>query len=190
MSHGDPSPGQDAVPTSDQLPAAMRRIRAVVLGSWLLAGISLVVPFLLRQIWGWSLAIVGLTAFALAAEILDSHVFFTGLSFAGIVGLTIVGVLSGLGTGWLLIAIACGLIAWDLSHFHQRLAEAGHLKEQSGLPRRHLVRLLLAVGAGTALGAAALIIRLRYGYWILLLLAAITMVGLSLAVSYLRQASD
>ncbi|MGC9349243.1 MAG: hypothetical protein ACP5JG_13970 [Anaerolineae bacterium] len=190
MANAHRSPTHASTPDGDASLAPLPWLRAMELAGWSLAGVALLAGFLTQQRLGWALASVIGAGFAAATVILNAQTFLAGLSFAGIVVLATLGVWNGIATGWSLIATSCGLLAWDLSHFRQRLSVAGHLEENSDLPKRHVLRLLTTVGVGAALGGAALIVRLRYGYWILILTAALTVGGLSVAVGYLRRESD
>ena len=92
------------------------------------------------------------------------------LGLAGVLGLGAVGALLRLPALALLTGACLALIAWDLDGFARRVASASQVADADSLTRAHIRRLLAAVAAAWALGAAAVSARMRLGFdWALLL---------------------
>jgi hypothetical protein len=108
-------------------------------------------------------------------------------SLAMSVALAGLGLWLGVGAGWMVPAVAAWLAAWDLAHFEQRLALAGHVEGRNTLERRHLVYLLPVVAVGLLLALVGAHLRLNLGFFPALLLGALVIVGLARAVIYLRR---
>ncbi len=89
-----------------------------------------------------------------------------------------------------LAAILFSLIAWDLQAFDLRTRSFEGAPAREALVRRHIKRLLEIIGAGAALAAVALLNRVELGFWAALIWALILVLGLGMAISYLRRMSD
>jgi hypothetical protein len=100
------------------------------------------------------------------------------------------GLLVGLGAGWMLAGLVAALAAWDLHHFSHTLESVPRVEGARSLERRHLQRLLIAVGLGVLLAVVALGIRVTLGFGLVLLLGLVAVLGLSQAVAFLRTESD
>ncbi len=85
------------------------------------------------------------------------------VAFAALVALSAAGLWRQLPAAWLVVAVAAALAAWDLDSFAARLARFAPGPDHARLVKDHLVRLLLVVGAGIALGEVSLVIRLTLG---------------------------
>lgn len=107
--------------------------------------------------------------------------------FLLLVGLCGFGAISLLPPGWMLAGTLAALAAWDLSAFARRVAAAGRVVDTEALWRAHLRRLAAVLGAGLALGAAALLTPLNLGFGAALLLGLVAVVALSRAVAALRE---
>jgi hypothetical protein len=101
-----------------------------------------------------------------------------------------VGLLAGLGAGWMLAGLVASLAAWDLHHFSHTLEGVPRVDGVRSLERRHLQRLLIAVGLGVLLAAVALGVDATFSFGFVLLLGLVAVLGLSQAVAYLRAESD
>ena len=82
------------------------------------------------------------------------------------------------------------LVAWDLDQFAQRMRAAGRVDDAPGLERRHIRRLLVVAAIGGVLGAIALGLRVRLSFGLALLLAALAMLGLGIAIGFMRRLRD
>jgi hypothetical protein len=111
-----------------------------------------------------------------------------GLVFSAIAAAA--GLLVGLGAGWMLAGLVAALAAWDLHHFSHTLEEIPRVEGMRSLERRHLQRLLIAVGLGVLLTVAALEIDVTFSFGLVLLLGLVAILGLSQAVAFLRSESD
>jgi hypothetical protein len=100
------------------------------------------------------------------------------------------GLLLGLGAGWMLAGLVAALAVWDLYHFSHALESVPRVEGERSLERRHLQRLLMAVGLGVLLAAVALGVRVSLGFGLVLLLGLVAILGLSQAVAFLRTESD
>jgi hypothetical protein len=100
------------------------------------------------------------------------------------------GLLVGLGAGWMLAGLVAALAAWDLHHFSHTLASVSRVEGGRSLERRHLQRLLVALGPGVVLAIVALGIEVTLSFGFVLLLGLVAVLGLSQAVAFLRTESD
>jgi hypothetical protein len=100
------------------------------------------------------------------------------------------GLLLGMGAGWMLAGLVAALAAWDLHHFSHTLEGVTRVEGEANLERRHLQRLLIAVGLGALLAIVALGIDVTLGFGLVLLLGLVAVLGLGQAVAFLRAESD
>ncbi|MFO7170033.1 MAG: hypothetical protein DIU80_018575 [Chloroflexota bacterium] len=108
------------------------------------------------------------------------------VGFLLLVGLAGFAVLSSLAPAWGLASVAAALVAWDLTGFALRLQAIGRVVDEERLWRAHARRLAAVVGAGLALGAAALLVRIELGFIWVLLLGLAGVVALSRVVATLK----
>ncbi len=101
-----------------------------------------------------------------------------------------VAVLIAVGGGWPVLGLVAALVAWDLDQFAQRMRAAGRVAGAPELERRHIRRLLVVAAIGGVLGAIGLGIRVRLSFELALLLAALAIVGLGIAICFLRRLRD
>ena len=80
---------------------------------------------------------------------------------------------------WLLAAVIATLTAWDLDRFDQWLNHIGRVDMKAELNKRHLLRLLLVDSLGLVTGGAALVVRVQLDFVWILILALLTVIGLS-----------
>jgi hypothetical protein len=111
-----------------------------------------------------------------------------GLAFSTVAAAA--GLLVGLGAGWMLAGLVAALAAWDLHHFSHALESTPRVDGGGSLERRHLMRLLIAVGLGALLAVVALGIDVTLSFGFVLLLGLVAILGLSWAVAFLRAESD
>lgn len=160
------------VPASIGLSAGAFALGCVLGGLWFVALPVLIlgVTWLIGQSRGWPwIAPLGLALSTVAAA---------------------AGLLLGLGAGWMLVGLVAALAAWDLHHFSHTLESVPRVEGERNLERRHLQRLLIAVGLGVLLAAVALGIDVTLSFGFVLLLGLVAVLGLSQAVAFLRSESD
>lgn len=107
---------------------------------------------------------------------------FLACVFASAYGLWI-----GLSASWMLAGALGALIAWDLSDFLRRLADASPDDETSGLIRRHLIRLLIVTAAGLAFSLIGIFLRLQFSFEWTAFLAILSALGVSLLIRRMRE---
>ena len=117
-------------------------------------------------------------------------VWVAPVGFVSTAGISAAGLLLGVGVGWMLVAVVAALSAWDLDAFARRLRNAARVANRDDLEGQHLLRLLVVDGLGLALAAAALGVRLRLGFGLVVLLGILVILGLSRTISLLRHESD
>jgi len=83
------------------------------------------------------------------------------------------------GEVWELISISGALAYWDLSAFHHRMRNAGHIDDPRSMLQRHLLYLLASMAVGFGLGIASVIVRIDGDFGGALLLGIIALAGLS-----------
>ena len=153
------------------------------------AAAGLVAGFSPQGRWLW-VAVVGLLA------VLWLLGYWRGLAWVAVVGLvgfaaaSALGLLMGLGAGWMVFALLAALCAWDLHRFVLRLQSVERVEAQADLERRHLQRLLAVAGLGLVTAFLALRIQIRLTFLMALVLGLLAVWGLSRAVAILRRESD
>lgn len=105
-------------------------------------------------------------------------------------GAAALGLLLGLGSGWMALGVAAALCAWDLDHFARRLRSAGRVERAHELERRHLLRLLVVSGLGFLLMSVALGLQLELGFGAAVFLGLLVVISLGQLVGLLRRESD
>ena len=155
------------------------------------AGLSvfaLALGFALSGLWAGMAAVL-----AAGALWLLGHRALPWASSAALVTLAAaaaVAVLLAVGGGWPVLGLVAALVAWDLDQFAQRMRAAGRVDGAPELERRHIRRLLVVAATGGVLGAIGLGIRVRLSFELALILVALAMLGLSIAVGFLRRLRD
>jgi hypothetical protein len=86
---------------------------------------------------------------------------------------------------FLFSAALCAFIAWDLAEFHSRLLKASPQDNTIGLERRHLLRLLGLIFAGSVLSTLALTLRLDLSFEWLVIIMLLTVWGIGRVVNWL-----
>jgi hypothetical protein len=166
------------------------RLQLIVYAGLFTAGVSTAAGFGILGLWIEALLCLAFMALALLGETRSWRGRVAGGAFAGYAFLASWGLLRTIAPPFGLVTIAAALIAWDLHHFGQRLSQVERVEAESALIKAHLRRLLITVGAGVGLAGMALIIRVDFGVGAIMLLGLILALGLTRAVSYLRQQSD
>jgi hypothetical protein len=98
-----------------------------------------------------------------------------------------VGIWLGLSPILMAFAVLNGLLAWDLTAFHQRLCFAAPTDDTLTIERRHLIWLGLAAIIGFLLSTTAGVLDIQLSFFLTLLLAIIAVLGIVRLVSWLRQ---
>ena len=142
------------------------------------ATLALLLPFVLAGHWLFSLAIAlgGLFWWY------GSTRRFPGLSSVFLVAVAafcVLGVWIDLPALYFLAAMLAGLTAWDLDRFAQRLDGVDRVEAEPVVVRKHLLRLGLVDGLGLIVGGAALLLRTTLSFGWVLLLALVTVIGLT-----------
>lgn len=100
------------------------------------------------------------------------------------------GLLLGMALVTAVVAVVAALVAWDSDRFHRLLANAAQVKKSDALERHYKQRLLIVAASGTILAAVATLIPVNLGFGLALLLALLSLLGFSRALSFLRRQSD
>jgi hypothetical protein len=109
------------------------------------------------------------------------------LGLVGLVGVAALGLLPGLGAGWMVCGVVAALSAWDLDRFARRLGQAGQVEKVRRLEAVHLRRLAVVDGVALLIATVALGIRVEIGFGMALLLGGLAILGLSQMVGALRR---
>lgn len=166
------------------------QLQRMVYAAIAVAGISAVVGLGLREFWIEMVLSLAFSTLALAVATTGWRTRFAGPTFAGFALVGGGGLLQGMPALFGLLTLAAALIAWDLHHYGERLAQVGRIEEESSLLWAHLRLLFGTVGVGLVLGGMGLLMRVDYGVGAILILGFVLALGLTQAVSYLRKQSD
>jgi hypothetical protein len=161
----------------------------LLLTSLVVAAAALGLGHWLVRAWLGTVVAVGVGIFQLVGK-------WRGWRWAGsaalilFAGAAAMGVRLGADASWMLLGVVAALAAWDLDHFAFRLEFAPSDEVARSLERHHLLRLLIVVVLGLALGVAALNIRAAFGFGTAVVLGLLAILGLSRAIGFLRRESD
>jgi hypothetical protein len=86
--------------------------------------------------------------------------------------------LLGLSPVWLIAGVTSLLVAWDLQIFNWRIKPAAQVNDEERFVQRHLQRLAALCTLGLLLSLAALLLRLRLGFGLIVLLGGLAVLGL------------
>lgn len=157
-----------------------------------LAALALLAGFGLAGLWWGSAAAVVVTALWAAGHAKR----WRWTASAGLFVLllvTAIGVVMGLAPAWGIVALAAALAAWEFDYFWRVLDDAQraerHLRIEGHdrLVQRHQRRVLTVCLAGALLAGAATLVQVQFGFGLALLLAVISLAGISRAVHFLRR---
>jgi hypothetical protein len=89
--------------------------------------------------------------------------------------------------GWMFAGAMGGLLAFDLTHFWERVRFIASAEERRGLERRHLIRITVLAILGMTLASLAMLIKLQFTFEWALLLAIVAAFGMIQLVMWIRQ---
>ncbi|MEW5872780.1 MAG: hypothetical protein AB1894_26205 [Chloroflexota bacterium] len=160
----------------------MRTMRTWQLGSLALALSALALGYSSERLWIWALLLVLLAVFVRLALPGTPGDKGTAL-FVLLVAAAAVGVLNGVSSLVMLVAVLFALSYWDLEAFDRRLGRIELDEATQLLQQAHLKRLLVVLGVSLILGLTgiAVQIRLSVGWGILLGLMALMFIRLGLS---------
>ena len=170
------SPGFRAYAAASVVSAAAFAAACVVGGVWLL----LVVPAAALLLWFLPRA-------KAASETRERAQTAALVAMAAAGGL---GVLLGLSPLLLVASVSAAVAVWDLAALNRRSRGASDPEAARRVERGHVRRLVVTAGGGAVLGAAAVLVRVRLGFAVLLALGVALAIGLSLFLRALRGAGD
>ena len=88
---------------------------------------------------------------------------------------------------WAILATVLALAAWELSYFRRFLKQAPWVRNEDHLVTRHHTRVIVVAVIGVVTAWLTTQIEVNIGFGVALLLAIISLLGLSRAVIYLRR---
>lgn len=144
---------------------------------------------------GWGYFTIGLfwvgAGFVLVGLIWLAAIWRSSYWFAyiGMTCLTVgagLGILLDLPMIWMLPGLVCGVLAWDLSAFHQQVHFV-EKEDRTQVVRLHLRRLGMFVGLALALSTGSQLLRSRLRFEWVVLLVLLGVWGISLMVKWLRK---
>lgn len=94
------------------------------------------------------------------------------------------------GVVWSITAVTLALISWDIGRLNYFLAQTERIEDESAIIRKYWRRLLIVAFVGFVLAISATVIRLEFGFLVALPLSCLSIIGFSLAISFLRRHSD
>ncbi len=164
-------------------------ITKTLLASTVLTILITTLGYGLGGLWIWVLASIVMGSLWLLGQRLDWP-WTTPVALVFFVGAAMIGLWLGLASGLLLLGVVLALSAWDLDHFARRLRSVERVEKSHELKRRHIGRLMAVDALGLLLGGAALAIEIQFGFYTVLLLALLAVVGLSHGIRFLRREGD
>jgi hypothetical protein len=162
----------------------MKLVRAIAAGAILLATVFLCWGYLGQEASRPAAvaALLGLVWIASLWQTWPSAL--TSLFLVSDVGLAAGGMVMGVAPGWILGSLIVILVAWDLSHFAQRLQQVE--EEDPALVQRHLRRLGLVSAVNLGLVGLSLYVRIQLNLVLSLLLALLVILGLNRTIRRFR----
>ena len=119
-----------------------------------------------------------------------------GWRWAGSIGLfffaliALVGIWLGVTAVFAILSLVAALLAWDMSSFKRLLAGVSWVRNEDLLERQYRQRLLIVAVTGIILAVLATTVRVTFSFTAALFLGLLAIIGLSRALSFLRQDSD
>jgi hypothetical protein len=164
----------------------MRRLRVVLVGAALVAGLALAAGLLAAG----QPPVAALTALAGPAWL----VFWRrGIGTALDAGLAVLILGAGIALSMgapaaiMLVGTVAALIAWDLMHLDLRLRAFRRVDHEAEIVRRHVQWLLIATGAGLGVAGLALAVRAQISFTAMFILGVLAAAALGRAIRLLRQ---
>lgn len=157
-----------------------------------LAALALLTGFGLAGLW-WGAAATAVVTALWAAGHARRWRWAAPVGLFVLLLVTAIGVVIGLAPGWGIVAVASALAAWEFDYFWRVLDGAKHAERRLRVERRDLLverhrrRVLTVCLAGALLAGAATLIQIQFGFGLALLLAVISLAGISRAVHFLRR---
>lgn len=157
----------------------------------LLAGLSLLAGFGLAGLW-WGAAAAAVVASLWAAGHARKKRWAASAGLFVLLFITAIGLVLGLAPGWGIVALGAALGAWEFDYFGRVLVGTDHaesrvrVERRDLLIRRHRRRVLIVILTGVLVAGAATVIQIQFGFGLALLLAVISLAGISRAVHFLR----
>ncbi len=112
------------------------------------------------------------------------------LGFALYVFIAAIGMLLSVSPVWAIVAIATGLVAWDIGRFNRQLAGIKWIDKANLIERQYRKRLLSVTTLGAIVALVSTQIQFNFGFGVALFLGLVSIIGFSRAMSYLRQESN
>ncbi len=153
----------------------------------LVAGVlSLAIGYIFAGLPVVAAPILLIGAFWIAAEI-KGWQWITSLSLILLIIGAAIGIILGVGPIWAILGTILALDAWELGYFQRFIESVPMVRNENDLTRRHHSRVIIVsvIGALTAWITTQVTVDLGFGA--ALLLAIISLFGLSRAVVFLRQ---
>jgi hypothetical protein len=157
----------------------MRRTTIVLFGCVIVAVLALGIGYVLGGSWIGAAAAVGIGGAWLLVHLLSDRPAGNLLAWLCLTSVAAIGVAIGLPAGFMLVAAVAALCAWDIAHYEQRRDEVSRVDSSDAMERQHLIRLAITAAGGLALGAAALLVRVNFGFGVAIVLAIVAVVLLS-----------
>ena len=156
------------------------------------AGLSvfvLALAFALSDLWAGVAAVLAGGALWLLGH-LRALRWTSSVALIVLVTAAAIAVSHSIGGGWPVLGLVAALVAWDLDQFAQLVRAAGRVDGARDLELRHIRRLLAVASIGGLLAGIGMGLRVRFSFELALVLGALVMLGLSIAVGYLRRLRD
>ncbi|MDX1688788.1 MAG: hypothetical protein R3248_12460 [Candidatus Promineifilaceae bacterium] len=157
----------------------------------LFAGLALLAGFGLAGLW-WGAAAAAVVATLWAAGHARKKRWAASIGLFVLLFITAVGLVVGLAPGWGIVALGAALAAWEFDYFRRVLDSTVHADSHVRVERRHLLirrhrrRTLTVILSGVLVAGAATVIQIQFGFGLALLLAVVSLAGISRAVHFLR----
>lgn len=94
------------------------------------------------------------------------------------------------GVVWGITAVVLALASWDMGRLDTFLAQTEYIEDEATIIRQYWQRLLTVIAISFVLAISATLIRLEFGFLVALPLSCLSIIGFSLAISFLRRHSD
>ena len=104
--------------------------------------------------------------------------------------LAVVGMLSAVWPGFMLLGLLAALAAWDLSRFRMRVGVVGDGEMMDALAQKHIQRLVITLGAGGMLALLPLVVSISLDFVVLAAVILALLLMLRSAVYALRSAGS
>ncbi|HEY3290460.1 MAG TPA: hypothetical protein VGK87_10060 [Anaerolineae bacterium] len=154
----------------------MKRTTYLLFGCVIAVVAAIGVGYGLIGSWVGGAFAIGFGGVWLLTHLSGYHPAVAVLMWLCLTGIAAIGIVLGLSSALMLIAVVAALCAWDIAHYEQQFDAVSRIDNSDALDRAHYMRLALTALISLALGAVALLIRVNLSFALALVIALMAVI--------------